>query len=58
MHPVAIPKAFAVARYETRADEWALCVRDGACPPLADGGFGRGARPAVLVSWNEARNYA
>lgn len=56
-HPVHI-RALAVARFEIRFDEWALCVADGACPPLDDYGFGRGARPAIRLSWDEARTYA
>jgi formylglycine-generating enzyme required for sulfatase activity len=57
-HEVSIPKAIAVARYEVRFDEWALCVQDGACQALSDAGFGRGARPAILVSRYEAKAYA
>ena len=55
---VTIPKAIAVGRYEVRFDEWALCVQDGACPALYDEGFGRGARPAINVSFDDARAYA
>lgn len=51
MRPVA------VARFEIRFDEWTLCVADGACPPLDDYGFGRGAHPVIDVSWDEAQTY-
>ncbi|MBK7849361.1 MAG: SUMF1/EgtB/PvdO family nonheme iron enzyme [Zoogloea sp.] len=51
MRPVA------VARFEIRFDEWTLCVADGACPPLDDYGFGRGAHPVIGVSWDEAQTY-
>lgn len=47
-----------MARHEVRFDEWALCVKDGVCPALSDSGFGRGARPAINVSWDEATAYA
>ncbi|RDE50729.1 MAG: hypothetical protein DVS81_09680 [Candidatus Accumulibacter meliphilus] len=57
-HKVTVPKAVAVARHEVRFDEWALCVKDGVCPALSDSGFGRGARPAINVSWDEATAYA
>ncbi|MBK7675334.1 MAG: SUMF1/EgtB/PvdO family nonheme iron enzyme [Candidatus Accumulibacter sp.] len=55
---VTIPKAIAVGRYEVRFDEWALCVQDGACPALSDEGFGRGARPVINVSFDDAKAYA
>lgn len=57
-HQVILPKTIAVGRYEVRFDEWALCVKKGKCPALSDAGFGRGTRPVVGVSWNEARAYA
>lgn len=41
-----------------RFDEWALCVQHGACPALSDAGFGRGARPVINVSFDDARAYA
>jgi formylglycine-generating enzyme required for sulfatase activity len=55
-HEVDI-RPLAVARFETRFDEWALCVADGACPALDDAGFGQGARPVLRVSWEEAQTY-
>lgn len=55
-HQVHI-RPLAVARFEIRFDEWALCVADGACPPLDDYRFGHGARPVIDVSWDEAQTY-
>ena len=55
---VKIPKAIAVGRYEVRFDEWDLCVRDGTCPWVPDAGFGRGARPVINVSHEDAKAYA
>lgn len=57
-HTVTIAQPFAIGRFELRADEWMPCVRDGRCPALRDSGFGRGARPVLLVSWHEATAYA
>ena len=57
-HEVSIRIAIAVAKFEVRFDEWALCVQDGVCWALPDAGFGRGARPVILVSWEEAKAYA
>ena len=57
-HDVTLSKAIATAKYEVRFDEWALCVRDRACPAVPDAGFGRGARPVINVSWDDAKAYA
>ena len=51
--------AFAVARHETTFAEWDACAADGGCsrrPP--DEGWGRGDRPVINVSWNDAQAYA
>ena len=58
LHAAKIPKAIAVGRYEVRFDEWVLCVRDGACRAVPDAGFGRGARPVINVSYDDAQAYA
>lgn len=55
---VVIRSAFAVAKYEVRFDEWGICVRDGACRDVVGAGFGRGARPAIYVSQDDAKSYA
>ena len=56
---VTIPRAFAIARYETTFAEWDACVAAGACRQgVDDVGFGRGRRPAMLVGWEDARAYA
>ena len=56
---VTIPRAFAIARYETTFAEWDACVAAGACRQgVDDVGFGRGRRPAMLVGWADARAYA
>lgn len=61
-HPVrtvTIPRAFAVARYETTFAEWDACAAAGACRQgVSDIGFGRGRRPVMLVGWADARAYA
>lgn len=57
-HEVTVP-AFAVGKYEVTFDEWDACVADGGCggywPP--DEGWGRGKRPVIHVSWNDAKTY-
>ena len=55
---VTLPRAFALARYETTFAEWDACAAAGACRPgVGDVGFGRGRRPVVLVGWEDARAY-
>lgn len=60
-HPVrdvAIPRPFAVARHEVTFAQWDKCVSDGVCSHTPDdAGWGRGQRPAINVSWDDARMY-
>jgi len=50
---------FAVGRYEVTFDEYDACVADGGCSQRPeDEGWGRGRRPVINVSWNEAQAYA
>ena len=37
--------------------EWDICVAAGACPKVSDNGWGRGDRPVILVSWEDAKSY-
>ncbi|NWG70436.1 MAG: SUMF1/EgtB/PvdO family nonheme iron enzyme [Parvularculaceae bacterium] len=48
----------ALSRREVTFDQWAACVRDDACRPAHDGGFGRGGRPVVNITHEDARRYA
>ena len=57
LHPVKISQPFAVSKYEVRFDEWLPCVQAGVCKALPDEGWGRGARPVINVSWEEAKRY-
>jgi len=56
---VTIAKPFAVGRFAVTFDEWDQCVADGGCsgyrPP--DEGRGRGRRPVINVSWDDAQKY-
>src|SRR5262249_50892071 len=40
-------------------DEWDACVQDGGCRGYApaDQGWGRGRRPVINVSWDDAKAY-
>ncbi|HET6565917.1 MAG TPA: formylglycine-generating enzyme family protein, partial [Xanthomonadales bacterium] len=54
---VVLDKAFAIGIHEVTAAQWDACVADGACKPTPDNGWGRGARPVIMVSWNDAQSY-
>ena len=54
---VTFARPFAVAKYEVRFDEWAACVQDQGCRAPQDEGYGRGARPVINVSWDDAKRY-
>ena len=57
-HPVTVP-AFAIGKYEVTFDEWDVCVARRWLQrlPARDEGWGRGRRPVINVSWEDARAY-
>jgi formylglycine-generating enzyme required for sulfatase activity len=54
---VTIAKPFAVGKTDVTFAEWDMCVAATACPKTSDNGWGRGDRPVILVSWEEAKGY-
>ncbi len=57
-HEVRISRSFAAGTYEVTFDEWDACVRENGCSNRAeDRGWGRGRRPVINVSWNDAKQY-
>jgi formylglycine-generating enzyme required for sulfatase activity len=54
---VTIARPFAVGRTTVTFAEWDICVAAGACPKVLDYGWGRGDRPVILVTWEEAKGY-
>jgi formylglycine-generating enzyme required for sulfatase activity len=51
--------AFALGKYDVTFNEWDACVADGGCTKHpSDHGWGRGRRPVINVSWNDAQQYA
>lgn len=55
---VSVP-AFAISTREVTFAEWDACVAAGGCARYApfDRGWGRGDRPVIMVSWQDAQAY-
>jgi len=53
-------KPFAIGVHEVTFDQWSACLEDSGCREHepGDAGFGRGARPALYISWHDAKAYA
>lgn len=60
LHRVTIAKLFAVSKFEVTFDEWDSCVHFRACDAngASDAGWGRGQRPVIYVTWDDAQQYA
>ena len=57
-HSVVIPEAFAVGRYPVTFAEWDAALAAGAIEySPEDEGWGRGRRPVINVSWEDAQQY-
>jgi formylglycine-generating enzyme required for sulfatase activity len=58
-HRVTIAAPFAVGRREVTFAEWDVCVAGGGCNYRPDDqGWGRGNRPVIDVSWDDAKMFA
>jgi formylglycine-generating enzyme required for sulfatase activity len=58
-HRVTFGKSFGVGKFAVTFEEWDACVADGGCNGYkpSDEGWGRGRRPVINVSWEEANAY-
>ncbi len=59
-HRVAIGKSLAVGKFDVTFDDWAACVSGGGCTgnrSPGDNGWGKGKRPVINVSWDDAQDY-
>jgi formylglycine-generating enzyme required for sulfatase activity len=56
---VTFSRQFAVGRFAVTFDEWDACVQDGGCNGYRpeDQSWGRGRRPVINVSWDDAKAY-
>jgi len=58
-HRATIAGPFAVSKFEVTFDEWDACVAYGDCEPrVSDSSFGRGQKPVINVTWDDAQRYA
>jgi formylglycine-generating enzyme required for sulfatase activity len=58
-HGVTFAGEFAVGQFAVTFDEWDACAADGGCNGYkpSDQGWGRGRRPVINVSWDDAQAY-
>jgi formylglycine-generating enzyme required for sulfatase activity len=55
---VTLAQPFAIGRREVTFDEWEACVAAGGCRNRPnDQGWGRGTRPVIDVSWDDAKEF-
>jgi len=55
---VTIDEPFAVSTHEVTMAQWDACFDDKGCESQpSDNGWGRGDRPVIMVSWNDAGQY-
>ena len=56
-HEVTVARPLAVSKFDVTFADWDACVSVGGCPQASDSGFGRGTRPVINVSWDDAEQY-
>jgi formylglycine-generating enzyme required for sulfatase activity len=58
-HRVTIAAPFAVSKFEITFEQWDVCVKSGGCGGYRpeDQGWGRGKRPVINLSWENAKDY-
>jgi formylglycine-generating enzyme required for sulfatase activity len=56
-HEVTIGAPFAVGKTEVTFAQWDACFAAGACEPVRDSTWGRGDRPVINVTWDDAEQY-
>ena len=56
---VTIDEPFATGVHEITMAQWDVCFQDKGCTSQpGDNGWGRANRPVIMVSWNDAEEYA
>ena len=55
---VTFAEPFAISVFEITFGQWDQCVAEGGCTTRPrDNGWGRGTRPVIMVSWNDAQEF-
>lgn len=55
---VTFAKPFAMSQFEVTFDNWQACVDDGGCKATPDDhNWGRGDRPVINITWDDADTY-
>jgi formylglycine-generating enzyme required for sulfatase activity len=57
LHKVTITKPFAVSEFDVTFLDWDACVSSSGCDAVSDDTMGRGSKPVVDVSWDQAHQY-
>lgn len=58
-HPVTVASPLAISKFEITFDDFEACALEGGCSNYRpqDGGWGRGRRPVIYVSYDDAKSY-
>jgi formylglycine-generating enzyme required for sulfatase activity len=56
-HEVTIAMPFAVGKTEVTFAEWDACVAAAMCAQVRDSTWGRGNRPVINLTWDDAKQY-
>jgi formylglycine-generating enzyme required for sulfatase activity len=56
-HKITINEPFAVSKFAVTFDEWDACSLVGGCLEASDSDFGRGTKPVINISWDDAQRY-
>jgi formylglycine-generating enzyme required for sulfatase activity len=58
-HEVTVAAPLAIGKFEVTFDDWEACALEGGCANYRpqDGGWGRGRRPVIYVSYDDAKAY-
>lgn len=58
-HEVTVGAPLAISKYEVTFDAWEACALEGGCANYRpqDSGWGRGRRPVIYVSYDDAKAY-
>lgn len=56
---ITLSHTFEIGKYEVTFNDWRKCVADGGCRGYMpkDGGWGKGNRPVINISWNDSQAY-